>query len=127
MSVNGVYGTNVGANISTDDIEIFYSYSPTRNSDDNSASFKQLSAELLKQATIDETRLKDPSRNGVKLDGCVAYIDNPEIDVDGLMKYIKGPDFPTGAIILGLLETFSVLLWQSKESLHSLWRVHSLQ
>ena len=35
------------------------------------------------------------------IDGCVAYIDNPEIDVDGLMKYIKGPDFPTGAIILG--------------------------
>ena len=35
------------------------------------------------------------------IDGCVAYIDNPEIDTDGLMKYVKGPDFPTGAIILG--------------------------
>ncbi len=35
------------------------------------------------------------------IDGCVAYIDNPDIDLDGLMKYIKGPDFPTGAIILG--------------------------
>ena len=35
------------------------------------------------------------------IDGCIAYIDNPEIDTDGLMKYIKGPDFPTGAIILG--------------------------
>ena len=35
------------------------------------------------------------------IDGCVAYIDNPEIDLDGLMQYIKGPDFPTGAIILG--------------------------
>ena len=35
------------------------------------------------------------------IDGCVAYIDNPDIDVDGLMKYIKGPDFPTGATILG--------------------------
>ncbi len=35
------------------------------------------------------------------IDGCVAYIDNPEIDVDGLMQYIKGPDFPTGASILG--------------------------
>ena len=35
------------------------------------------------------------------IDGCVAYIENPDIDLDGLMKYIKGPDFPTGAIILG--------------------------
>lgn len=35
------------------------------------------------------------------IDGCIAYIDNPEIDVDGLMQYIKGPDFPTGATILG--------------------------
>ena len=35
------------------------------------------------------------------IDGCIAYIDNPDIDVDGLMQYIKGPDFPTGAIILG--------------------------
>lgn len=35
------------------------------------------------------------------IDGCVAYIENPNIDLDGLMKYIKGPDFPTGAIILG--------------------------
>ena len=35
------------------------------------------------------------------IDGCVAYIDNPEIDLDGLMQYIKGPDFPTGATILG--------------------------
>ena len=35
------------------------------------------------------------------IDGCVAYIDNPEITLDELMQYIKGPDFPTGAIILG--------------------------
>ena len=35
------------------------------------------------------------------IDGCVAYIDNPDIDTIGLMNYIKGPDFPTGAIILG--------------------------
>ena len=35
------------------------------------------------------------------IDGCIAFIDNEEIDTDGLMKYIKGPDFPTGAIILG--------------------------
>ena len=35
------------------------------------------------------------------IDGCVAYIDNPEISLEELMQYIKGPDFPTGAIILG--------------------------
>ena len=33
--------------------------------------------------------------------GCLAFIDNPEITVDGLMEYIPGPDFPTGAIING--------------------------
>ena len=42
-----------------------------------------------------------PHNLGEVIDGCVAYIDNPEIDTDGLMQYIKGPDFPTGAIILG--------------------------
>lgn len=35
------------------------------------------------------------------IDGCIAYIDNPDIDTLGLMEYIKGPDFPTGAVILG--------------------------
>ncbi|MDL2309220.1 DNA gyrase subunit A, partial [Bacteroidales bacterium OttesenSCG-928-C03] len=34
-------------------------------------------------------------------DGIIAYIDNPDIDLDGLMEYIKGPDFPTGCIIYG--------------------------
>ncbi|ALO48651.1 DNA gyrase subunit A [Hoylesella enoeca] len=36
------------------------------------------------------------------IDGCCAYIDNPDIDTDGLMQYIKAPDFPTGAYIYGL-------------------------
>lgn len=35
------------------------------------------------------------------IDGCTAYIDNPDIDTAGLMKHIKGPDFPTGAHIMG--------------------------
>ena len=42
-----------------------------------------------------------PHNLGEVIDGCVAYIDHPDIDIDGLMQYIKGPDFPTGAIILG--------------------------
>ncbi len=44
-----------------------------------------------------------PTHNlGEVIDGCVAYIDNPDIDVEGLMHYIKGPDFPTGGIICGV-------------------------
>ena len=42
-----------------------------------------------------------PHNLGEVIDGCVAYIDNPDIDTIGLMQYIKGPDFPTGAVILG--------------------------
>lgn len=44
-----------------------------------------------------------PTHNlGEVIDGCCAYIDNPEIDTEGLMQYIKAPDFPTGAIIYGI-------------------------
>ena len=44
-----------------------------------------------------------PTHNlGEVIDGCVAMIDNPEITTEGLMKYIKAPDFPTGGIICGL-------------------------
>lgn len=44
-----------------------------------------------------------PTHNlGEVIDGCCAYIDNPEIDTDGLMQYIKAPDFPTGAYIYGI-------------------------
>ena len=42
-----------------------------------------------------------PHNLGEVIDGCIAYIDNPEITLDELMKYIPGPDFPTGGIILG--------------------------
>ena len=42
-----------------------------------------------------------PHNLGEVIDGCVAYIDNHEITTDELMQYIKGPDFPTGATILG--------------------------
>ncbi len=44
-----------------------------------------------------------PTHNlGEVIDGCCAYIDNPDIDTEGLMKYIPAPDFPTGAYIYGL-------------------------
>ena len=44
-----------------------------------------------------------PTHNlGEVIDACVAYIDNPDIDVDGLMTYVKAPDFPTGGFIFGM-------------------------
>ncbi len=42
-----------------------------------------------------------PHHLGEVINGTIALIDNPDIDVPGLMRYIKGPDFPTGAIIEG--------------------------
>lgn len=43
-----------------------------------------------------------PTHNlGEVIDGCCAFIDNPEIDTDGLMQFIPAPDFPTGAYIYG--------------------------
>jgi len=42
-----------------------------------------------------------PHNLGEVIDGVVATIDNPEIELDELMKYIKAPDFPTGALIMG--------------------------
>ena len=44
-----------------------------------------------------------PTHNlGEMIDGCVAYIDNPEIGIDELMHYVKAPDFPTGGYIMGM-------------------------
>lgn len=44
-----------------------------------------------------------PTHNlGEVINGCIAYLDNPEIDSEGLMEYIPAPDFPTGAQIMGL-------------------------
>jgi DNA gyrase subunit A len=42
-----------------------------------------------------------PHHLGETIDAVVAMIDNPDIDADGLMKHVKGPDFPTGAYIVG--------------------------
>ena len=47
------------------------------------------------------TNIPTPNLSEV-INGCCAYIDNPDIDTDGLMKYIPAPDFPTGAYIYGL-------------------------
>lgn len=42
-----------------------------------------------------------PHNLGEVIDACVHYIDNPECTVDDLMQFVKGPDFPTGGVILG--------------------------
>jgi DNA gyrase subunit A len=42
-----------------------------------------------------------PHRLAEVVDAVVAMIDNPDVDVEGLMKYVKGPDFPTGAYVVG--------------------------
>lgn len=42
-----------------------------------------------------------PHNLGETIDGCIAYIDNHDITTEELMEYVKGPDFPTGAVILG--------------------------
>ncbi len=50
-----------------------------------------------------------PHNLGEVLDACVAYVDDPEIDIQGLMEHIRGPDFPTGATIngaSGILEAY---------------------
>lgn len=55
MSANGIYGTNVGAMVNSSDVEIFYSYSPTRNYDDvNNSNFKQMESTLLTNSIIDD-------------------------------------------------------------------------
>ena len=44
-----------------------------------------------------------PTHNlGEVIDACVAYVDNNDIDLDGLMQYVKAPDFPTGGYIYGI-------------------------
>ena len=44
-----------------------------------------------------------PTQNlGEVIDGCIAYINQPDIDTEGLMQYIKAPDFPTGGYIMGM-------------------------
>jgi hypothetical protein len=56
MSSSGVYGTKIGSNVTPSDVDIFYSYSPTRNSLDTlNAKFTRLDSSLLIQANIDES------------------------------------------------------------------------
>ena len=51
-----------------------------------------------------------PHNLGEVIDGCMAYIDNPEITTEDLMQYIPAPDFPTGGQILGRAGTHSAYM-----------------
>ena len=84
------------------------------------ARLKKIGEEMLQEPTVMPTRIPNLLVNGASgiavgmatnmpthnlsevIDACVAYIDDNDIDVDGLMKYIKGPDFPTGGYIYGI-------------------------
>jgi len=90
-----------------------------RNIDDNTVDFEPNYDESRRQPSVLPSRFPNllvngstgiavgmatnmpPHHLGETIDAVVAMIDNPAIDVEGLMKHIKGPDFPTGAIIVG--------------------------
>ena len=57
--------------------------------------------DTLQEPTVMPTRIPN-FLLGEVIDGCVAYVDNPDISVDELMQYIPAPDFPTGGMICGL-------------------------
>lgn len=64
MASNGVYGTRVASRITPNDVEIFYSYSPTRNSDDvNKATFTKLPSSLLMDANTDDNMVIEGLKN----------------------------------------------------------------
>ena len=64
MSSNGTYGTRIASNVTQKDVEIFYSYSPTRNSDDvNKASFFKLPSNLLFDAKTEDKDVLEGLKN----------------------------------------------------------------
>lgn len=91
-----------------------------RDIDKNTVDFQFNFDDTLKEPTVFPTRTPNLLINGSSgiavgmatnipphnlsevIDATIAYIDNNEIEVDGLMEYIKGPDFPTGGIIYGI-------------------------
>lgn len=126
MASNGIYGSNIPVNISMNDVEIYYSYSANRTSDDiNSANFTQLDSKLLTQATIDNVsdekydnileglyNLKLPLQYFNKKGFYTVYIKPKEItsvisDVSTLVSYpdIKGIVIDTSKITDTNLQT----------------------
>lgn len=107
MSSSGVYGTKMGANVSPSDVDIFYSYSPTRNSlDVLKTSFKRLDSSLLMQANIDE------STNNFQYDNILEGLYNLKLPVEYFGRkgfytiYIKPKEVETVLTDVGVLSSY---------------------
>ena len=106
MSANGIYGTNVGAMVNTSDIEIFYSYSPTRNYDDvNNARFKELDNSYLTNAKID-------SEGNMRYDDLIEGLYNLKLPLSEFNQkgfytvYIKPKEYQAQILDVGVLSAY---------------------
>ena len=107
MSSSGVYGTKIGSNVTPSDVDIFYSYSPTRNSLDTlNAKFTRLDSSLLIQANIDE------STNTFQYDNVIEGLYNLKLPIENFGKkgfytiYIKPKEIETVLTDVGVLSAY---------------------
>ena len=107
MSSTGVYGTKIGAIVSPDEVDMFYSYSPTRNSNDMlNAKFKRLDTSLLVQSTIDN------NESAEQYDNIIEGLYNLKLPLDKFGKkgfytvYIKPKEMETILQDVGVLTTY---------------------
>ena len=107
MSSSGVYGTKIGSMVSPSDVDIFYTYSPTRNSlDALNASFKRLDSSLLMQTNIDE------SNNTYQYDNVLEGLYNLKLPIEYFGQkgfytiYIKPKEMETVLTDIGVLSAF---------------------
>jgi hypothetical protein len=104
MSTSGVYGTRIGSIVTAADVDIFYSYSPTRNAlDALNASFKRLDSSLLIQSNIDE------SNNTFQYDNIIEGLYNLRLPLEHFGKkgfytiYIKPKEYEAVLSDVGVL------------------------
>lgn len=109
MASNGVYGTNIGANVTNNDIEIYYSYSPTRNYDDvNKAKFEKLDDSLLEQSEAEINESEGKITN-VAIEGLY----NLKLPLEKFNRkgyytvYIKPKEYKTKIVDVGVLSDYS--------------------
>lgn len=107
MSTTGVYGTKIGSIVSPSDVDIFYSYSPTRNAVDAlNANFKRLDSSLLMQANIEE------NNNTEQYDNILEGLYNLKLPLEHFSKkgfyniYIKPREIETVLTDVGVLSAY---------------------
>lgn len=107
MASNGVYGTNIGANVSTSDVEILYSYSSTRNYDaTNLSTYKKLDSAYLINATIDSSDSETRYNNNIE------GLYNLKLPLEYFNKkgyysvYIRPKEMPTALQDVGVLSAY---------------------